>query len=124
MARLLMSRSKAAALLQERIGKPPSVVPARPLTGWRLFLRESEERENEWRDHNRILLRKMFTTSEFVDQYDESVGAIHPAQDQYMDEFDQIRARLYHRIMRQVACLSSIKNQLEQIDQDIGSDSA
>jgi hypothetical protein len=45
MARLLMPRGKAAALLQERIDKPPSVVPARPLTGWRLFLRESEERE-------------------------------------------------------------------------------
>jgi hypothetical protein len=66
----------------------------------------------------------MFTTSEFVDQYDESVRAIHPVQDRYMDELDQIRARLYHSIMRQVACLSSIKNELEQIDQDIGSDAA
>jgi hypothetical protein len=71
----------------------------------------------EWRDHNCLLLQKMFTTSEFVDQYDESVGA--PVQDRYIDEFDQIRAWLYNSIMRQVACLSSIKNQLEQIDQDI-----
>ncbi|MBV8525212.1 MAG: hypothetical protein JOY71_24335, partial [Acetobacteraceae bacterium] len=120
MARLLMPRSKATALLQERIDKPPSIVPARRVTGWVLFLRESEEKE--WRDHNRVLLQKMFTTSEFADQYDESVGAIRPVQDRYMDEFDQIRARLCYSIRTQVACLSSIKNQLEQIDQDSGSD--
>jgi hypothetical protein len=55
---------------------------------------------------------------------DESVDGIHPVQNRYMDEFDQVRARLYHSVMRQVACLSSMKNQLEQIDQDIGTDSA
>jgi hypothetical protein len=59
-----------------------------------LFLRESEERENEQQDHNRVLLRKMFTTSEFADECDESVGAIRPVQDRYMNEFDQIRAQL------------------------------
>ena len=82
---------------------------------------ESPRREKQWRDHNRVLLRKMFTASEFADQHDESVGAIRPVQDRYMDEFDQIRARLCS-IRRQAACLSSIKNQLEQIDQDSGSD--
>jgi hypothetical protein len=34
MARLLMLRSKAAVLLEERIDKPQSIVPARHVTGW------------------------------------------------------------------------------------------
>jgi hypothetical protein len=112
--RLMKPRSEAATLLQERIGDAMEIAPAD--AGDR-ELAIAERGEKRWRDYNSLLLRRMFTTDEYADEYARSVIEIHPVKDRYFDPHeDDIRGRLILSITRQLNCLASIRDRLDLIE--------
>jgi hypothetical protein len=120
--RLRMPRSEASAKLQERIDKAVGIAPAEAKSRAN-ELAIAERNEKRWRDYNSLLLRTLFTTSEFADEYGRSVIDLHPVGDTYLDpDPDVIRERLVRSITNQRACLSSIIDRLPLIEEDSGSE--
>jgi hypothetical protein len=111
-----MPRSKAAALLQERIDAAAEIGSNNQIPD--IELRSAEAKEKQWRDYNRLLLCKLFTTAQFADEYDQVVRKTHLVQDRYFEVDDaQIRGRLIQNVLAQIGCLSSIKNRLPLIEE-------
>jgi hypothetical protein len=121
--RLRMPHSEAATKLQERIDKAEEIARPAPRTAEDVDLATTERREKRWRDYNIHMLRKMFTTDEFADEYRGSLIEIHPVKDRYFDaNEDDIRDRLVRSITEQLNCLASIRDRLGLIDEDSGSE--
>jgi hypothetical protein len=115
--RLLKPLSEAATKLQERIEKAIEIAPADAARDRELAL--AERGEKRWRDYNIHMLRELFTTDEYADEYAASVIEIHPVKDRYFDpDEDDIRARLVRSVTQQLNCLASIRDRLELIQHE------
>jgi hypothetical protein len=77
------NREDARRLLEERIQAADSII-AGPSASHD-DLSNAQERERNWRAHNRDLLSRMFTTDQYVNEYDGARTPVHQVGDHYDD---------------------------------------
>jgi predicted nucleotide-binding protein len=116
-ARLKIPREDARERLLLRIQEGRKLI-ANPIQSGDQFNKVEEEQE-KWRAYNRELLsRQLFTTDEYADEYRGSFKLIHVAGDRYdTPSLTAFAARLNYSITNQVACLESIVERLELINE-------
>ncbi|GAA0558821.1 TIR domain-containing protein [Rhizomicrobium electricum] len=72
-----------------------------------------------WRAYNELLLRRLFTTEEFAQDYQASIGAIHLAEDRYMDPtLGTLVRRLRSSLASQLSRINSIVSRIDLLDED------
>ncbi len=78
-----------------------------------------EQEQEKWRAYNRELLsRQLFTTDEYTDEHRGSFKLIHIAGDRYdTPSLASLSAPLNYSVSNQVACLESIVERLELVDE-------
>jgi predicted nucleotide-binding protein len=108
---LLIGREDARQRLRERIDQAATILPG-PINSQN-DLSEAEERENKWRAYNRELLSRMFTR----DKYAHSYGASYLPPARGENNLFYAGKRRRESIKKQAACLETIIEQLELIDE-------
>ena len=116
---LRMKRVDARLRLQQRIDDARTIIPERIASLDELS--NSEEREKKWRDYNRDLLLRMFTTDEYARDYDGAKISVHQRADRSDDpSLNTLALRLNGSLRKQIARLELIIERLELIDEDVG----
>ena len=113
---LTQPRSEVERRIRERIDKAKDINPGRIKSA--AELQAAEEREKKWRAFNLDMLRSMFTTDEYADEYASSQKHVHFHADRYNDpSIRDYELRMIENLRSQVASLDSIVERLQFVDE-------
>jgi predicted nucleotide-binding protein len=108
------NREDARRLLEERIQAADSII-AGPIASHD-DLSNAQERERNLRAHNGDLLSRMFTTDQYVNEYDGARTPVHQVGDHYdHPSVNALASRLTASVNKQKSRLKSIIERLELI---------
>jgi hypothetical protein len=112
--RLSVARGDARRQLMERLKKGADITAGKIQSDH--DLERAEEAEKRWREYNKALLSRLFTSEEYAQEYDSARGSVRVIGDRYVDPSLHVLAiRLFSSIKSQISTLRSIIERLNLI---------
>jgi hypothetical protein len=81
--RLSVARGDARRQLMERLKKGADITAGKIQSDH--DLERAEEAEKRWREYNKALLSRLFTSEEYAQEYDSARGSVRVIGDRYVD---------------------------------------